>query len=680
MGWIELFYDLVYVATIIQLGDALAKHPNRGGFVLFAVLFTAVWYAWTGFTFYSNRFEVDDALHRLLVFVQMFGIAAMAVLAANVFEGETQSFALAYVLVRAILVAFYLRARFTADGGRELSGGYTIRFAVGAMFWLASAFVDPPWVWILWAVGLSIELSAPLSRKLRELSQQHPPDAAHMAERYGLLTIIVLGESFVKVLSYLADGHATGWETVGMGGLALVVTCSVWWIYFDDVVHSRIRRKPGARLVWVYSHLPLAVGITALGVGVKKVVAADPGAAMTAARWMFSGSLGLVFIAVAVLDWVTERDESRLDDNARVWIRLTSAAAVLSIAAVGDLMANWICLALIAVLCVAQVLADLIIAPLSTGEMDRESMQASFTLDDPATRLQEKTLTAARQRRDPLEALRHGTPSDLRSGVYFFFMQGGWTRLLSAAAFGYLLLNLLFATLYTLERGNIANADARSFADAFFFSVQTFTTIGFGTLLPATGYANSLVVVEAFFGLMFTAVVTGLVFAKASRPQASVLFSKVATVTDFEGQSSLIVRLGNVRGNELVEASIRLSAVYDQVTEEGKSMRRIRDLDLLRDNQPLFALTWTVVHPIDHHSALADATEGSTSGSLVALIATMTGFDGTYAQTIHARHSWYPEDIRWGEQLVDVLSEREDGRLSIDYTKFHDTIPDHPVG
>ncbi|REJ76874.1 MAG: hypothetical protein DWQ36_16325 [Acidobacteria bacterium] len=675
VAWIELFYDLVYVATIIQLGDALSRRADLVGFLGFAALFAAIWYAWTGYTFYSNRFRVDDSLHRLLVFVKMFGIACMAVLAPGVFEGETRPFAFAYVLVRLVIVLFYVRAWLQVEEARALSARYATWFGVGAAFWLVSAFVPPPWVWSIWAVGLTIELTAPFGGRLRELTLQHPPDAAHMAERYGLLTIIVLGESFVKVLSDLADSaERVGWGTAGQGGLALLITCSVWWIYFDDVVHSRIRPRPGARYIWLYSHLPLAIGITALGVGFKKAVGHDPDVAASTAHWLLTGSLALVFASVAVLDWVTERDESQMDDAARVWMRAGSVVVVLAIGIVGAITANWVILALIAAVCVAQVMADLAIAPMSDHEMDSDLLRSTFRAVRSADSVRRAEVRG--RMRDPLEAVRKGAPSGLKRGLYYFFMHGSWARLFSAAVIGFLLANLVFAALYIMQEGSVRNADPRSLLDAFSFSVQTFATIGYGTLQPDTPYAHGLVVAEAICGLAFTALMTGLFFAKASRPTASVLFSEPATITRFEGRPALVVRLANARGNEVIEASIRLSALCDEVTEDGHRMRRVRDMALVRDSQPLFSLSWTVIHPIDERSPLHGLDEHDVEDRILAVIATVTGYDGTYARTVHARHFWYPDQFRWRQRFVDVMSLLDDGRLAIDYRMFHDTRPD----
>jgi inward rectifier potassium channel len=125
---------------------------------------------------------------------------------------------------------------------------------------------------------------------------------------------------------------------------------------------------------------------------------------------------------------------------------------------------------------------------------------------------------------------------------------------------------------------------------------------------------------------------------------------------------------------------LRLSALCDEVSEDGHRMRRVRDLELVRDNQPLFSLSWTVIHQIDQHSPLFGVDENSIGERLITLIATVTGYDGTYSQTVHARQTWYPEDFRWGQRFLDVISELDDGRLVINYRDFHRTEPDPTLG
>ena len=674
VGWLELFYDLIYVATIIQLGSALSENVGVAGGLAFAGLFVPIWYTWTGFTFYSNRFVVDDVLHRGLVFLQMFGVGAMAVTVPRVFAGDTQAFALAYAGVRITLVLMYFRSYRQVADAREMTGRYALGFTAGAALWLASAFLPTPWVFVAWALAMGADLSVPFSRQSRELIGRYPPDVLHMTERYGLFIIIVLGEAFVKVLTILAEEGATP-DHAMMAALSATITFSLWWIYFDDVAGSRIRGKPLAVWIWIYSHLPLTIAVTAVGVAIKKAVLFDVFEPADAKyRYMLCIVLGLALLSVGVIDAVTERRQAELSDRARVNVRAVSAFLVLFLAPVGAFVPAWAFVAMVASACVLQVLFDLSMAPLAADHHEvHEGEQAGISR---STRPPGPETVPPRRRRSLGEAIRKGTPSELRRDLYFHFMEGSWWRLFFSVGVVYLVGNGVFAGLYVLDPTGIANVRAGSFPDAFFFSVQTMSTIGYGTMTPSSTYANLLVTVEAAIALLGVALVTGLVFAKASRPRLSVLFSRHVVVTRYNGQRALMFRAGNARGNEVVEANMRVSVLQDEVSPEGHRMRRLRDLPLVRDNSPIFALTWTVIHIIDEASPLHGLNEANAADKVVTLLATMTGYDATYAQNTHARTMYYPEDLRFDYRFIDVLSTLEDGRLMIDYDRFHDVEPE----
>ncbi len=689
--WLELFYDLIYVAAIIQLGNGLSNNPGLTGTLIFAGLFVPVWSAWTSFTFLSNRFIVDDFVHRLMVFGQMFAIGAMAVNVGGVWQGEPDGFALCYAIVRLFLVAMYTRMWRHGEGGAALARRNAIGFAVGASLWTISVFVPQPWSYLLWGAALMVDFAVPLNRRSRQVSLRHPPDVLHMAERYGLLTIIVLGESFVKVLS---QGAADGWSAdfALMGALALLITFSLWWLYFDDVAGSRIRPGELTPFVWVYSHLPLTLGVTAVGVAIKKAALMDPMApGYGKYRWLLCGTLAVVLLSVAVLDKITERRVSDVDDRHRIIARVASAVAVLLLAAVGDFMTAALFVGLVTVICVAQVIIDLLMAPMADPhEAHHESpllFGGAFSGDEEAA--EENAQQGLRRVRDTSQFVRKGTPSELRSDLYFHLMEGTWRRLFVIVLTAYIFINLIFGALYLLDDADgiagLVNLGPdgeplpRRFADAFFFSVQTLSTIGYGAMSPMSDYANTLVTIQAVVGVAFTALTTGLVFAKAARPRASALFSRVLTIRQYDGKPTLIFRVGNARGNEVVEATMRLVAVTEEVSSDGTKMRRLRDLKLVRDNSPLFVLSWTVMHVIDEDSPLWGCDMESLEKTLVTLSASMIGFDPTYAQNVHARHLFHPEDIRWGHRFVDVLDTEHAHGLLIDYGKFHDTRSDPDV-
>ena len=232
--------------------------------------------------------------------------------------------------------------------------------------------------------------------------------------------------------------------------------------------------------------------------------------------------------------------------------------------------------------------------------------------------------------------------------------------------------NCLFASAYLFASDSIRGGHPGSFADAFFFSVQTMATIGYGNLLPQTLWANVLVTVESLVGLLGLAVLTGLIFAKFSRPTARVLFSRVAVIAPWDGVPSLIFRIANQRGNQIVEARIHVVLARNEITAEGEIFRRLHDLDLVRNQTALFALSWTVLHPISDASPLHEATQASLAESEAEIIVSLTGLDESFSETVHARYSYRTDDIVWDARFVDILSRSSDGRRQIDYTRFHD--------
>ncbi len=671
--WLELFYDLIYVAAIIQLGNALSHHPGLNGFLAFAAIFLPLWSTWSNFTFYSNRFVVDDVLHRGMVFAQMMGVGCVAIFVPEVLDGQTRNFAISYAVVRGVMTLFYVRAWRSSERGREMSGRFASHFGVGLIFWIVAIFLPSPWVYVCWGVGMLVDIVTPLTRAARSLNARFPPDLEHFAERYGLLTLIVLGESFVKVLSELSAQGATP-TLLAQAGCTLLITCSLWWIYFDDVAGSRIKATALAPIVWIYSHLPLTMAVTGVGVAIKKaVVGMDPLApGPDKYRWLLCGTLALALLAVSLIDLVTQRRQSEVSDRARVTVRLTSAVFVLLLAPAGAFMPAWVFLVMITAACVSQVFFDLSMAPnfehADAHHHDQERVFGKGEVEKP------KPPEGTPPRRDVSEAVRKGTPSELRRDIYFHFMEGSWARFLVRMIAVYLVSNAIFAALYLLEPSGVSQLNEGSFLDAFAFSVQTMSTIGYGGMSPTSTYAHALVVVEAAFGILAVALVTGLMFAKASRPRSSVLFSEPVLITRYDGQRVLMFRAGNARGNEVVEASIMVSVLKDEETAEGHTMRKLHDLKLVRDTSPLFTMSWTVIHIIDEDSPLWDLTP-DTLEHLKAIVATMTAFDATYAQTTHARTTWYPEDLQFDVQFVDVISMLDDGRFMVDYDVFHQTKP-----
>ena len=263
--------------------------------------------------------------------------------------------------------------------------------------------------------------------------------------------------------------------------------------------------------------------------------------------------------------------------------------------------------------------------------------------------------------------------------AYHSLLTATWSQFFGIVLVAYLGANLLFAAGYLALGDAIEEARPGSFSDAFFFSVQTMATIGYGKMAPRGLPANLLVTVEALVGLLGLALVTGLVFAKFSRPTARVIFSRNAVITRFDGVPSLLVRMANERGNQIAEAQAHLVLLRSERTPEGEEVRRIHDLRLVRSQSAFFAFTWLIVHPITPESPLFGETPESLRARDVDLVASMTGLDETLSQSVHARHAWTPDQVLWGHRFADVLVSRPDGRRAVDYRRFHDVEPDGPA-
>ena len=273
-------------------------------------------------------------------------------------------------------------------------------------------------------------------------------------------------------------------------------------------------------------------------------------------------------------------------------------------------------------------------------------------------------------KRDPLNAVRVGVKTQPLSDLYFRVLAAPWWGLFAGVLAAYLLANLAFAGLYFSCDDCVEAVHPDSFADAFFFSVQTISTIGYGHVYPKSNLGQAIVTLESITGLLGFAVVTGLVFSKFSLPSARVLFSEPFLVTDYDGKRSVLFRLANGRGNEIVEANIRVAALLPVRTVEGHSLRRLYDLKLSRSRSPMFALSWLVIHEIDEDSPLFGFSETDYEDKEVVLAVSFTGLDATFHDTVHARHLYRPEHLRWDAHFVDMISDTEDGRLRIDLDRI----------
>lgn len=363
VGWLELFYDLVYVATLIQIGNFLSDNLTWLGFGQFIILITVVWWAWGGETFFQNRYVVDDWVHRLLVFIQMGAVATLGLSVSEAFGGLYVQFTLAYVVTRLMLVLMYMRVQHVDENSTVLARGYMYGFSFGLLIWLGSLLLPAEFHWVGWLLGISVELAVPLIPKMRRAQRQTDVDLHHMSERFGIFTIIVLGESFVKILDD-SQGTVIGLRQMAFTFSGLLVLYSLWWLYFNDtagkVVDMMHNLKP---VVWIYGHLPLSAGLVAFGVGAKKLFAETykhPGDPVTDKyRLLYTASLVLYLVALALIDFGLDDGHTAKTQRTQALIHLACAGIIAVLGLVLTGLIPTLFVSVMMVVMVGQVLYDI---------------------------------------------------------------------------------------------------------------------------------------------------------------------------------------------------------------------------------------------------------------------------------------------------------------------------------
>jgi low temperature requirement protein LtrA len=321
--WLELFFDLVFVISIAELVHTLEDYRTLADFLGTAGLFVAVWWAWVGYTVYADRFDTDDPLHRVLVLAGMLAVIAMALSVHDALHGGSARFALTFVAVRGIVLVLNARARRHAAPARPLLNLFLVAFSTGAALWLASVFVPEPARYVLWGVALVVELSAPWVG-YRQIARV-PVHASHLVERFGLFTLIVLGESVISVAQGAADVDWTPTTLAAAVAGFLIVAC-LWWLYFDRLEEGAVRSVLRA-LVWNYAHLPLLAGLVSVAVGTEYAIReAATGALDRTTTVALGGGTALYLLSTVVIGLAVRRGGDR-----RLWLWLGAAGLSLAV-------------------------------------------------------------------------------------------------------------------------------------------------------------------------------------------------------------------------------------------------------------------------------------------------------------------------------------------------------------
>jgi inward rectifier potassium channel len=253
-------------------------------------------------------------------------------------------------------------------------------------------------------------------------------------------------------------------------------------------------------------------------------------------------------------------------------------------------------------------------------------------------------------------------------------MTASWPAFIGGAAFVFVAFNAVFAVLYWIGDQPISSIPGGAYIDYLYFSIETLSTAGYGDMHPQTHYGHFIAAVELFTGIFSMSLMTGLIFARFARPNARLLFADHPVVSNHEGKPTLMVRFANERHNIIGNATAKLWLLRNEMSLEGRPFRRFYELPLVRSEHPALALSWTLYHVLDGASPLSGLDAESLGASSASLVVVVSGYDVVAAQTVHARKSYEHSEIRFGHRYADILDNSEEGRLRIDYGRFHETF------
>jgi low temperature requirement protein LtrA len=305
--WLELFFDLAFVLVVGELAVGLGNDLTLAGVLVFAGLFTSVWWAWAGFTFYANRFDTDDVVYRLAKLTAMLAVAGLAASASDATESLAAQFALCQAALRVVLVYLYLRAYRHVVQARTLIAVYVVAESLAGVLWLGGAIAPAPVRYGCWAVAVAAEAAAPILATMR--SAGLPLHFEHLPERFGLFVILVLGES---VAAIAVGVHETHWDpvTVTVAVLGFIIAASMWWTYFDlagaaatqTLADRGGHRSTGLHDIYAYGHWPIALGLTAAGVGIEAAILQGGQPTLgSGIRWVLCGGVALYLLAITAI-------------------------------------------------------------------------------------------------------------------------------------------------------------------------------------------------------------------------------------------------------------------------------------------------------------------------------------------------------------------------------------------
>lgn len=357
--WLELFYDLVFVVAVAVLVERLVHDITGAGVASFFGYFALLWWLWASHTYYADRYDTDDLVYRLLAAGQMVAIVVIAASLSGDAAGSTRAFAFAYAASRFLLLVMYFRAYRHVSETRRLVKGYLAGFGIATVVWTASALVPDGVRVVFWAVALSIDLVTPWV--MRTEQARVPLDVSHLPERFGLFTILVLGESMAAIVAGLSNISWSFLPTL-TAALSVGIVTALWWLYFDNTSGSVVRRDAAVRRTWrptgwIYTHLVLAAALASSAVGLERAVSeAGDGPMPGTDRWLLVGSVIVVLAALALIQFASTF--TRSPGRHIIFTRLTGIPFLVLVGFLSALEAQWVVVGVVGI-CAAQLVADM---------------------------------------------------------------------------------------------------------------------------------------------------------------------------------------------------------------------------------------------------------------------------------------------------------------------------------
>ncbi len=340
--WLELFYDLAFVGILAQLSHFLYQEPSWENAGIFAFLFVPAWWIWNSSTYYNERYERNDIRHRVLTFIGMIPLAGIAYAIHSGLELSANIYAISYIFSR-ILVIYMWHSAASSPIEKKLSRQFSIGFMLSVILWSISIFIPGNFKFVLWGAGFLIDMITPMftlgtQMQLPKISVHHIP------ERFGLLTTLTIGETVIGAINGFAANHHINIWIGAASALGLVVSFFIWWLYVDNVLYRLFKNNIWAILAWSYLHLPLAIGITAVGAGILALVSdSDNGYVTDPVRWLLCGSLAFTIFIIALIGFVSENEGHhekviefhKKHTNSLLWTKVLSIVLLLLVGFLG---------------------------------------------------------------------------------------------------------------------------------------------------------------------------------------------------------------------------------------------------------------------------------------------------------------------------------------------------------